>query len=131
MTGTPSTAPAATTDIMIAILATIRGTTAMKATRTEKQARRPIREDMNQRMPKSLMFSTYALRKFFISWVISWGIGGIPHAIAQVPVGGSVSVMAFGAKGDGVTDDRAAIQAAIDSVSAGAVYFPPAAGGYL
>jgi parallel beta-helix repeat protein len=39
--------------------------------------------------------------------------------------------MDFGAKGDGVTDDRAAIQAAIDSVTAGVVYLPPTAAGYL
>ena len=58
-------------------------------------------------------------------------LGGAFCALAQVPAGGSVSVKDFGAKGDGVTDDRAAIQAAIDSVTAGVVYLPPAAGGYL
>lgn len=38
--------------------------------------------------------------------------------------GVGVSVKSFGAVGDGVTDDRVAIQAAIDS-GAGLVYFPP------
>lgn len=38
----------------------------------------------------------------------------------------SVSVRSFGATGDGVTDDRAAVQAAIDSLTnGGTVYFPP------
>jgi polygalacturonase len=77
------------------------------------------------------MFSTYSLREFFIGWIISWAFGGAPSTMAQVPVEGSVSVKDFGAKGDGVTDDRAAIQAAIDSVTAGAVYFPSAPGSYL
>lgn len=36
-----------------------------------------------------------------------------------------VSVKDFGAVGNGVTDDTAAIQAAIDSVTKGIVYFPP------
>jgi hypothetical protein len=51
--------------------------------------------------------------------------------MAGAAANASVSVRDFGAKGDGVTDDRAAIQAAIDSITAGAVFLPPAAGGYL
>jgi len=58
-------------------------------------------------------------------------LGSAPYAPAQAPGDGAVSAKAFGAKGDGVTDDRAAIQAAIDSVTAGAVYLPPAPAGYL
>lgn len=38
-----------------------------------------------------------------------------------------VSVMDFGALGDNSHDDAAAIQAAVDSVSLGSVYFPPGA----
>lgn len=39
--------------------------------------------------------------------------------------GSPVNVLDFGAKGDGVTNDAAAIQAAINSITAGTVYFPP------
>jgi parallel beta-helix repeat protein len=77
------------------------------------------------------MISMYGLREFCVIWIISWVLGGAPYALAQIPVEGSVSVKDFGAKGDGVTDDRATIQAAIDSVTAGVVYLPPAARGYL
>jgi Pectate lyase superfamily protein len=79
----------------------------------------------------NLMTLNYALRNFCIAWSISWALGGAPSAVAQARKGESVSVRDFGAKGDGVTDDRAAIQAAIDSITAGVVYLPPAAGGYL
>jgi hypothetical protein len=44
---------------------------------------------------------------------------------------GWVNVKAYGAKGDGVTDDTAAIQAAINALTAGVVYFPPSTSGYL
>jgi len=37
---------------------------------------------------------------------------------------GVVNVKGFGAKGDGITDDSAAIQAAIDSITAGTVFIP-------
>ncbi len=40
---------------------------------------------------------------------------------------GAASVKAFGARGDGVTDDRVAIQAALDAAASGTgeIYFPP------
>jgi hypothetical protein len=42
----------------------------------------------------------------------------------------TVSVMDFGAVGDGVTDDTAAIQAAIDENNGNIIYFPSSIGGY-
>ncbi|MGC9950098.1 MAG: glycosyl hydrolase family 28-related protein [Bryobacteraceae bacterium] len=77
------------------------------------------------------MISRYGLPGFCVGWAISWGLAAAPQAAAQVPATGFVSVKDFGANGDGVTDDRAAIQAAIDSVTAGAVYLPPTARAYL
>lgn len=47
----------------------------------------------------------------------------------KVKLNDSVSVKDFGAVGDGVTDDTAAIQAAINS-GAGAIYFPATASSY-
>ena len=41
----------------------------------------------------------------------------------------AVNVTDFGAKGDGVTDDTAAIQTAVDSMTSGVIFFPP--GTYL
>ena len=80
---------------------------------------------------KKPMNARYGPLGFCAGLLISCGLGGAPSGLAQVGTVGSVSVRDFGAKGDGVTDDRAAIQAAIDSVTAGAVYLPPAAAGYL
>jgi hypothetical protein len=58
-----------------------------------------------------------------------WGAGHFEKLVADdvVAKGPVVDVRAFGAKGDGVTDDTAAIQAALDS--GGKVYFPD--GDYL
>jgi hypothetical protein len=51
-------------------------------------------------------------------------IGG--NVINNMSVNGSINVKAFGAKGDGLTDDTAAIQAAADRAANHAcVYFPP------
>ncbi|MCE9577112.1 MAG: right-handed parallel beta-helix repeat-containing protein [Deltaproteobacteria bacterium] len=48
-------------------------------------------------------------------------------SVPEVVPAGVTSVKSFGAVGDGVTDDRAAVQAAIDAATAtgGTVYFPP------
>lgn len=77
--------------------------------------------------------------EFVVGYAI--GVGGGAAEITYTPAGTgavtttvqaklreTVSVMDFGAVGDGVTDDTAAIQAAIDS-GAGSVFFP--AGTYL
>jgi hypothetical protein len=52
-------------------------------------------------------------------------------ARTQAPAPAEVSVRDFGAKGDGVTDDSAAIQAAIDSIQSGTVVIPATSAGYL
>jgi len=54
------------------------------------------------------------------------GAGAVQTTIGK-KLGESVSVKDFGAKGDGTTDDTAAIQAAFDAseVSKSALYFPP------
>jgi hypothetical protein len=59
-------------------------------------------------------------------------LGTNPLAKLFLPV--NVKDATYGAKGDNVTDDRAAIQAAIDVVAAaggGTVYFPPSTGYYV
>ena len=52
--------------------------------------------------------------------VVDIGVGGT--GLTALP---TVNVKSFGAVGDGTTDDRVAIQAAIDSISAGTVVFNP------
>ena len=50
-----------------------------------------------------------------------------PAGLEVPPAAGAVSVKAFGAKGDGATDDRAAFQAAFDAAASGnaELYVPP------
>jgi hypothetical protein len=74
------------------------------------------------------MISKHRLHGFCPVWTIILVLGGVVSTMAQVSAAGSVSVKDFGAKGDGITDDRAAIQSAIDSLKAGVVYLPPAVG---
>ncbi len=53
--------------------------------------------------------------------------GAVARTVCQVIAEAPLSVRAFGATGDGVTDDQPAIQDAIDAlpVTGGSVYFPP------
>jgi hypothetical protein len=51
------------------------------------------------------------------------GVGAVPRTV-QVKLEETISVKDFGAVGDGVADDTAAIQAAINSITGGTVYFP-------
>lgn len=53
--------------------------------------------------------------------------GPVTPGVSPIPTGGGVNVRAFGATGDGITIDSAAIDRAIDSVAkrgGGTVYFP-------
>lgn len=52
------------------------------------------------------------------------GTGSSPRTV-QSRLRDHVSVRDFGATGNGTTDDTAAIQAAVDSITYGAIYFPP------
>lgn len=56
------------------------------------------------------------------------GVPGDPTSPRLPPQ--AVDIRTFGAVGDGVTDDRAAIQAAIDDAGGSPVYIPPAPGGW-
>lgn len=55
------------------------------------------------------------------------GVGGLTRAALNASYARGISVKAYGAKGDGVTDDTAAINAAVAAAAAGytqSIYFP-------
>lgn len=53
----------------------------------------------------------------------------LANVIGALPASTTVNVKSFGAVGDGIADDRASIQSAIDSISRGTIIFP--SGNYL
>lgn len=57
----------------------------------------------------------------------------LTKATYSMILGAPINVLDFGAKGDGVTDDTAAIQAAINAIgtNGGVVYFPQSSGAYM
>jgi hypothetical protein len=65
-----------------------------------------------------------------VLWIVRNALVCLTLAVG-ILVAQSVSVKDFGAKGDGITDDRAAIQAAIDSPAASAVILPASKAPYL
>jgi hypothetical protein len=56
---------------------------------------------------------------------------GVPTLALVLKVQGKINVRHFGAVGDGVTDDRAAIQAALDYVGKGKIFFPNNGASYV
>ena len=73
--------------------------------------------------PAALVIAAAALAACRGSSTVS--VGGAVTVSGPPPA--ALSVMAFGARGDGTTDDRAAFQAAIDAATSGAgeLYVPP------
>jgi hypothetical protein len=73
----------------------------------------------------SFPFKTSGFTGFSPNDLVDGGFDLTVKTLDIISKGPLVDVRAFGAVGNGVTDDTTAIQAAIDSISSGNIFFPP------